>query len=414
MNQAADETVELEQGPPEKSWRVSACFQGESNSRRLSYGCTITLGTSEDVDLRVDDRAVSALHCSLTAGDTGIEVRDLKSKNGIWVGPARVDSVRSFTEAFEFFMGRTLVSVVPLTKPLPAGDLGLVGQTESMAKVRELIRRFAPLGAPVLVLGESGTGKDVVARALHQYSARSGTYVATNVAAMTDTLLDAELFGHVRGAFTGALQARAGAFQVADRGTLFLDEIADLSAVGQAKLLRVVEDGRVRPVGSDKDVQVSTRLVLATCADVEARVEKGAFRHDLFHRIGVLRIKLPPLRHRLADVPLLVHAYLENKRVELGARYIPPATLEFLMAQRWPGNVRQLFSSIYAASATTSSQTLLPSHFQLPAAEYSQPQLAPEQALALLDSHGSMSAAARAARIPRTTFRALVARARSG
>src|SRR5690606_3205906 len=157
-------------------------------------------------------------------------------------------------------------------------QLGLIGESEVMMRVRERIRRFARLRAPVLIVGESGTGKDLVARALHVESGREGSYVPLNVAALPDSLIDAELFGHEKGAFTGAIGQRTGLFELAEGGTLFLDEIAEMSAAGQAKLLRVVEDGRVRALGAPKDRAVQVRIVSATCAPLEERIEQERFR----------------------------------------------------------------------------------------------------------------------------------------
>lgn len=410
MSYSGESTEEIECGRARGPYRVVVRFDGELVSRTFRVGETMQIGTGAHVDLRIKDGAVSSVHCELTARPDGVLVRDLGSKNGVVIGNGRVEDALLRSGRGEFLIGRSTVSISEREVVQAATDLGILGRSRLIDEVRDQVRHFARLRAPVLILGESGTGKDVVARALYAASGLKGPYLATNVAALSDSLLDAELFGHSRGAFTGAVSARAGAFQLADRGMLFLDEIAELSPAGQAKLLRVVEDGKVRAVGSEREIQVNTRIVFATCADLDARIARGEFRHDLFHRISILTIELPPLRKRPTDVPLLVSAYLKDKAGELGARLVSDEALEFLAAQKWPGNVRQLFSTLYSACATTSSEVLLPGHFHLKNPEVSRAPLDPEGARKLVSELGSLSAAARAARMPRTTFRSLVAR----
>jgi DNA-binding NtrC family response regulator len=345
-------------------------------------------------------------------GDDGVEVEDLSSRNGLYAGAARVERATLCGRSSDLTIGRSTLCVQIRDRAPESDSMGLVGETEPMRELRAQVRRFAALRAPVLVLGESGTGKDMVARALYQASSLSGAYVATNVAALSESLIDAELFGHTRGAFTGAVGARAGAFQLADKGLLFLDEIAELCPAGQAKLLRVVEDGRVRPVGADREVAVNPRLVFATCAPLAEQVASGHFREDLFHRISVLTLHVPPLRARRADIPLLVRTFLQKKEDELGRRSLSEASLEYLMRQRFSGNVRQLFSCVYAACALSASSVIAPCHLRISEPEERGPSLDPAMALRILEAAGSVSAAARQARVPRTTFRALVARAK--
>jgi DNA-binding NtrC family response regulator len=270
-------------------------------------------------------------------------------------------------------------------------------------------RRIASLDAPVLVLGESGTGKDVVARAIHALSQRRGRYVPINAGALGEALADSELFGHCRGAFTGAVQARSGAFEQADRGTLFLDEVADLALSIQVKLRRAVENGEVRPLGGTAPIQVKTRLVAATWAPLDARVEAGTFRADLYHRISTFVIRVPPLRQRRSDIPALASAVLSARRDELGERRLSAAALQRLAAYAFPGNVRELFSIVYRAAALCSQREI--SGADIEAALPSAPPREVERrrvvdARQLLDVHGgNVSAAARSARVARSTFR---------
>ena len=225
------------------------------------------------------------------------------------------------------------------------GAFGIVGRSPAMERVFQLIDRAAAVDVPVLILGESGTGKELVARALHQYGRRRGQpLVALNCAAVPEPLLESELFGHVRGAFTGADRARRGLFEAASGGTLFLDEIADTPLRMQASLLRAVQEGVIRPVGDTRDVSVDVRLVAATHRPLEELVASGAFRQDLYYRLHVVAIPLPPLRERREDIPLLVEHFLAAiaERTGLPARGITRRALRAMRDLPWPGNVRQL------------------------------------------------------------------------
>jgi DNA-binding NtrC family response regulator len=409
----AESTQELEFGSASGAYRISVQYERECASRTLRPGEGLLIGSGDGVELRVSDPAVSSVHAEVRVMEHGVVVSDRGSRNGMYVGGGRVSEALLRGPCAEILIGRSTVRVVRRDSAKRDDDLGLLGDTEVMRSLRAQVRRFARLRAPVLVLGESGTGKDVVARALYQASGLKGAYVATNVAALSDGLIDAELFGHTKGAFTGAVGARAGAFQLADQGLLFLDEIAELCPAGQAKLLRVVEDGRVRPLGSDREMQVTPRLVFATCAPLLERVALGRFREDLYHRISVLTLEVPPLRARKGDIPLLVRAFLDRRVEEFGRRTISDSGMEYLLRQRWPGNVRQLFSCVYAACANSSEQVISPCHLLVNELDERGPELNPAAALRILESSVSMSEAARRARMPRTSFRTLVARAKA-
>jgi DNA-binding NtrC family response regulator len=283
--------------------------------------------------------------------------------------------------------------------------------------VAELVRKFAPLRAPVLLLGESGTGKDVVAHALHSLSQRSGELVPLNVGAITESLADSELFGHRRGAFTGAIAARPGAFELAQGGTLFLDEIGDLPASLQVKLLRVVEDGMVRSVGATQTTKVDVRLVSATWALLDERVARGSFRADLLHRLSTVVIRLPPLRRRASDIPELCRVLLARYRSELGEKRVSSAALARLVEYGWPGNVRELASVLYRGAVAAPGETIDVVHVELPAqtGHRARPEpLSPAEVLELLSRcGGNTTEAARAARVPRSTFRSWLQKARS-
>lgn len=407
-------TLELQLRSPKGPWRVEVSNRTHLGVLTLRDGQSAVLGSGPRAALVVDDPAVSAAHCRLMATEQGLCVVDLKSRNGVYVGAARVGSATVTGGAGSFTVGSTTITVRRAAeRPREEVDIPeLVGRSEAIQDVKRLIHRYARLRAPVLVLGESGTGKDVVARALHRLGGRPGPCVPLNVAALPDSLLDGELFGHRRGAFTGAVAHRAGAFEQAHRGTLFLDEIAEMSAAAQAKLLRVVEDGLLRPVGSERSIPVDVRIVSATLEDLGRRVEEGRFRNDLLHRLGTLVIRLPPLRQRRSDIPLLVEALLQRIRSDVGEKHLSPAAMARLVPCRWQGNVRELLSVLYRAAARAEGDTIEPEHLDLSAEEPSRAvvQLDGRKARQLLDEHGSISAAARAAGIPRTTFRSLLER----
>jgi DNA-binding NtrC family response regulator len=241
------------------------------------------------------------------------------------------------------------------------GDL--VGASPAMARVYDLLSRVADSDASVLITGESGTGKELVARALHRQSARAnGPFVAVDCAAVPETLLESELFGHVRGAFTDARGARTGLFVQAHDGTLFLDEIGDLPLSLQPKLLRALQERRVRPVGADREVPFDVRLVAATNRDLEAAVEERRFREDLWFRINVIHIELPPLRARGGDVLLLAQRFVAHAAERAAKRVvgIAPAAAGLLQAYPWPGNVRELQNCTERAVALTSFDQIGP------------------------------------------------------
>lgn len=221
----------------------------------------------------------------------------------------------------------------------------IIGQSKLMKDVFARIQRAAPVDSTVLVLGESGTGKELVAQALHHNSPRKkGPFVAVNIAAVPPTLVESELFGHVRGAFTGATDKRMGRFEQADGGTLFVDEVGDFELPLQAKLLRVLESLTVTPVGGHEDRKVNVRVLAATSRDIRKMVEQGTFREDLYYRLNVVSILLPPLRDRPDDIPILVEHFLkeitENKHT--ASRRVSPEVMRRFMTYRWPGNVREL------------------------------------------------------------------------
>ena len=240
----------------------------------------------------------------------------------------------------------------------------IVGESDAMKDVFRLLDRYVESNDPVLILGESGTGKELIARALHEQGTRSeGPFVSENCAALPETLLESELFGYEKGAFTGAVRAHKGLFEQAKGGTLFLDEVGDMSPDLQAKLLRVIQEREVRPIGSSHTVSIDVRLVTATHRDLQKRVQEGSFREDLFYRLHVLPLRLPPLRERAGDIPLLVRHFLKKACLE-ASRPEPKLdgrALDLLSSHDWPGNIRELENEIRRALLLAEG-VLLPEH----------------------------------------------------
>lgn len=243
----------------------------------------------------------------------------------------------------------------------------LVGRSPAMQTVFKRIALVAPSNACVLITGESGTGKELVARAIHANSPRRGKPLfAAHVAAFNPNLVESELFGHVKGAFTGADKARDGLLKLADGGTVFLDELADIPLPVQAKLLRVLERQEVQPVGANESHTVDVRVVSATHTDLSAAVREGKFRHDLFFRLNVYPIHLPPLRDRVDDIPILSEHFLRKFGIANPAGALPAETLAFLKARPWPGNVRELRNALEHAAIEARGGPLRPEHFPEP------------------------------------------------
>jgi len=242
---------------------------------------------------------------------------------------------------------------------------GMVGASEAMREVFNSIRQVTFSDYPVLITGESGTGKELVARAIHNESRRSaGPFVPINCGALPENILESELFGHVRGAFTGAIRDKKGRFELAHNGTIFLDEVGELSPAFQVKLLRVLEGKQFEQVGGERTIEVDVRVISATNRDIKKMLEEGSFRIDLFYRLCVVPLRLPPLRDRREDLPLLVEQTLANIRRETSKkiRTISSKAMEMLMAYDWPGNIRELINVLQFASVRCNLEEILPSH----------------------------------------------------
>jgi DNA-binding NtrC family response regulator len=288
------------------------------------------------------------------------------TREGAWdfiSKPFKVDEVIAIAEQALSRTTRASGEVEPTTTHAVYEEMGLVGRSAAMIDLYKQIARVAPTKATVLIMGESGTGKELVARAIHKHSPRAaGAFVPVNCGALTETLLEAELFGHVRGAFTGAASDRKGLWEEAEGGTLFLDEIGETSPAMQVKLLRALQQGEIRRVGASKTTRVDTRVIAATNRNLEKEVKNGTFREDLFYRLSVVTLRVPALRERRTDIPLLADRFLRTASERRDGRVfrLDDATTKILIAYDWPGNVRELESAIEHAALRARGNEVMP------------------------------------------------------
>ncbi len=315
-------------------------------------GSPLRIGSASDNDLVLSDETVSRRHCELSPLPAGVRVRDEGSTNGVLVEGVRVFDAL-FAGPVELRLGDSVLRVEPSGESISREELatdgfhGLVGRAPAMRALFADLARIAPSDVTVLVEGETGTGKEVVADALHAASRRSrGPFVVFDCGAVAPSLVESELFGHERGAFTGAVTSRPGVFEQAHGGTLFLDELGELPKELQPKLLRALERREVRRLGSQKVINVDVRLVAATHRNLAVEVQRGNFRQDLYYRLAAARVRVPPLRDRMEDLPLLVAHFLNRSKPPRSVREVPEQVWELLRAHRWPGNVRELSHAV--------------------------------------------------------------------
>jgi transcriptional regulator with GAF, ATPase, and Fis domain len=311
----------------------------------------VRIGKSPDNDLVLDDPTVSRFHCEIRRDGQGYLLEDLGSTNGTLVDGNAVRQVYLAPGAkvtvghveLKVRSGDQHIEILP-SEAAQFGDV--VGNSLAMREIFGLLERLAPTDATVLLGGETGTGKDALARAIHAASPRRDRpFIVVDCGAVVGTLIESELFGHERGAFTGATAQRQGAFELADGGTLFLDEIGELPLDLQPKLLRVLEQRAFRRVGGNRETSVDIRVIAATKRNLPMEVERGKFREDLYFRLAVVAVDVPPLRERREDIPLLVEALLARLTqagTDVPPLTAPPETLGALAAHDWPGNIREL------------------------------------------------------------------------
>jgi DNA-binding NtrC family response regulator len=317
---------------------------------RLESGSCI-LGAGDSADVIIESETVSRLHAELRLVPEGVCVTDLGSKNGCYYLGQRFQSM-CLQPGSRFRLGSAEIQIDVDPEALTEGVAGeadrygeLCGVSPEMRRLFDQLVRLQGSKVNLLIHGESGTGKELIARAVHEHSVlQDGPFVVVNCGALDRQLVRSELFGHQRGAFTGAVRRHVGAFEAAHGGTLFLDEIGELSPEVQPVLLRALEQRSITPLGSHDELPVEVRLIAATHRDLMARVQSGEFREDLFYRIQVVRLEVPPLRERLEDVPVLANAFARRQ----GVPQLPEDFTEALQRHHWPGNVRELRNAVEA------------------------------------------------------------------
>jgi DNA-binding NtrC family response regulator len=408
-------------------FRVRVIAGQDAGREVSSEGEELDIGSAEGNDLLLTDTTVSRHHCTITAGPDGFRLHDLDSTNGTRVGGFKIEAAVLRAGA-NFVVGRTTIAFEPLDEKVETqlsshmAYAGMVGRSAAIRRVFAMLPRVAQSASTVLIEGETGTGKGAVAAAIHGESPRrEGPYVVLDCAAIAPTLIESRLFGHLRGAFTGATADHTGAFEAASGGTLFLDEVGELPLELQPKLLRVLEERVVIPLGSVREVPVDVRVVAATNRDLRAEVNRGTFRADLFYRLHVVRLRMPPLRERREDIPLLV----EHFRQQIAPDRPSPseALVDIWSRLHWAGNARELRGAVerhlllgddaWETAARTADPTaaLNPALAFRSAKELAIAQFERAYLTMLVQRHGgNLSQAARAARMDRNHLRQLLRR----
>ncbi|MFH1874544.1 MAG: sigma 54-interacting transcriptional regulator [Pseudomonadota bacterium] len=396
--------------------------QGKKFTKTITKAEAI-LGTVDNCEICINDDFVSRRHCRLINNDKGLMLIDLGSTNGTFLDGVRIEQMR-LPEKGCFQIGKTVINyhlecATEALKPIQEVKLGnMFGQSLTMREVFALIEQVAPSEATVLITGESGTGKDLVARLLHEHSERTDkSFVSVNCGALPATLIESQLFGHEKGAFTGATERAIGLFEQAQGGTIFLDEIGEMPLELQTRLLQVLENRQIRRLGGKQDIDVNFRLIAATNQDLQKMVAGKTFRQDLFYRLYVVPIQLKPLREREGDVELLAKKFIKD--------FTPPGknislakdAQEKLLAHNWPGNVRELKNVIQRAVLLTSNAKITAADIvfaPLDMEAFAQVSLESTERNAIVSAlhefKGNQSQAAKKLGIARTTLSAKVAR----
>ena len=336
-----------------KDYEITECEDGKLGLNRLKKEdfdlvlCDIKMPKMDGVEVlqKARESSVNVPFIMLTGHgnvSTAVEAMKLGAHDFISKPP---DLNRLLTAVRNALQIKNLVLENKNLKKRIAKKYEIVGDSPQIDQIHNLIDKVAPTDARVLITGENGTGKELVAHHLHRKSNRSGSpFVEVNCAAIPSELIESELFGHIKGAFTSAIKDRPGKFEIANGGTLFLDEVADMSLAAQAKVLRALQENRIQRVGGDKDIKVDVRVIAATNKQLIKEIEEGKFREDLYHRLAVILIKVPPLKERKNDIPLLVDYFVQNLRAEQGLdpKTFSKSAIERLMDYPWTGNIREL------------------------------------------------------------------------
>jgi len=401
-----------------------------SGVRRLIDAEEIRVGKAAANDLCLPDPAVSRFHCVVETTTRGLMLRDLRSSNGTRVGGCWVESAYLAPEV-PIQIGNSIMQLFVAHEPLPAvaqSGPRVLGTSPAIQRVVALLPRLAHAGATILLEGETGTGKSMMAELVHRMGPRaSGRFSVVDCGALPPSLIESELFGHERGAFTGASERHIGVLEAAEGGTLFLDEIGELPLEVQPRLLRALEERTIRRVGSTKSVHLDVQIIAATNRDLREAVARGQFRADLYYRLDAVRLTMPPLRQRREDIPALVEYFCRRTRADVPADLVERMKLDFT-ARPWPGNVRELRNAVERAvlledlsgDTTQIQQTTVPGD-PTAAGDFSIPFSAAKSlavdrwernylAILMRQAGGNVSQAARLAHVDRTHLRDLLRR----
>ena len=368
---------------PRLGFRVTVCSDGATAVAALqenSFDCLLV-----DLDMpgmsglelierarNIDATIATVILTGKPSQETAIRALQFEAVDYLTKPCRMADLTKILNHAVSRRNGRRKLAMLEHRQRRVPGDAKMIGQDASMERLRSLIRKVAPTDSTVLIRGETGSGKELAARAVHDQSSRAeGPYIAVNCGALPESLIESELFGHTKGAFTGADATRSGLFQLADGGTLFLDEIGELPLAMQAKLLRVLETGEIRRLGDEKTIKVNVRIVAATHRDIERMARDGEFREDLMYRVNTFELHVPPLRERRGDNPELALHLLQRHRPDITSSGKPfsDEALELLTGHVWPGNVRELANIVEHAAILCDKSPIgvehLPPHFRM-------------------------------------------------
>jgi DNA-binding NtrC family response regulator len=412
-----------------RRFRIEVTAGPDAGKRAEAVGTELTVGTAAGNDLQLTDPTVSRQHLSISGSPEGFLLRDLGSSNGTLVAGMRVERAWIKTAAV-ITLGLTVirfdVSADAIREPLSIEERygTLLGKSAVMRRIFALVPRIAQADTTILLEGETGTGKSLLAEAIHQASPRKARpFVVVDCGAIAPTLIESELFGHERGAFTGAIGARVGAFEAAAGGTILLDEIGELPLDLQPKLLRALEAKEIKRVGSTEPIKLDVRMIAATHRDLREAVNRGSFRADLFYRTAVVSVKVPALRERPEDIPLLV-SHFQGQLARAGEPLLSEAAVGELSRRAWPGNVRELRGAVERALllGEPAAPDPSPESAKVPSSgvELAPFRVAKERAVAAWESKylsdlvtrsaGNLSRAARDARMDRNHLRELLRR----
>ncbi|MDO8494254.1 MAG: sigma 54-interacting transcriptional regulator [Deltaproteobacteria bacterium] len=375
--------LKLEEEPSTISLRKCqlVVLEGPNKSKKITLNKNkFAIGKKDTNDLVLNDKTVSRNHLEIIYSSDSFLLKDLSSTNGTYLNGSKVkeaylepgDTIKVGNSLLEFVAFNEGVSVEPSSKEIFGA---MVGKSRKMRQIFAILEKIATSHATVIIEGETGTGKDLVARAIHEHSTRRlSPYLVFDCSGVAPNLIESELFGHEKGAFTGAVRSRPGVFEAAKGGTVFLDEIGELTLDLQPKLLRALESREVRRVGANTATRIDVRVVSATNRNLKKEIEEGRFREDLYYRMSVVKISLPPLRDRTEDIPIIVERLLSNGKFNmtptgLKVTKVDDDALKLLQRYPWPGNVRELSNVIERACTFVEGNTIARSHLEFIFAE---------------------------------------------